>query len=336
MKIQLIGLGNVGRSLIELIGEEETLLTARGYTIRIVAASDSQGSAIDKEGLNPEEILKFKKLGWKRFPKYRRGYDAARAVAEVESDVVVEMTPSTPDGEPGFSNIRAALEAGKHVVTSNKGPLVVAYKDLVNTAKAHKARFLYEATVAAHLPVFCLIESCFKADELQGIRGILSATTNYMIEQIEKGKTFKEALRKAIKDGWAETNYSDDVDGVDAARKTIILANALFNADAELADVQTKGIRNIENLIKEAQKHDAKVKLVCEIAETNRKLEMTVQPKEVSLDYPLATVKEGNMGIVFRFRTSRDIFVSAQFLGPKQTAFAVLNDLLRIETEEAC
>jgi homoserine dehydrogenase len=336
MKIQLIGLGNVGRSLIELIVEEEALLRARGHTISIVAVSDSQGSAIDKEGLSPEEILKFRKLRWKGFPKYRKGYCASRAIAEVESDAVVEMTPSTLSGEPGLSNIKAALNAGKNVVTANKGPLVVAYRELVNTAKAHKARLLYEATVAAHLPVFCLIESCFKADELQGIRGILNATTNYMIEQIEKGKTFEEALRKAIKDGWAETNYSDDIDGVDAARKTVILANALFKADAKLADVHTRGIRNVENLIKEAQKRDAEVKLVCEITETNNRLKMTVQPKEVSQNDPLATVNHGSMGIVFRFKTSRDIFVSAQFSGPKQTAYAVLNDLLKIETQTDC
>jgi homoserine dehydrogenase len=157
-----------------------------------------------------------------------------------------------------------------------------------------------------------------------------------MIEQIEKGKTFEEALRKAIKDGWAETNYSDDIDGVDAARKTVILANALFKADAKLADVHTRGIRNVENLIKEAQKRDAEVKLVCEITETNNRLKMTVQPKEVSQNDPLATVNHGSMGIVFRFKTSRDIFVSAQFSGPKQTAYAVLNDLLKIETQTDC
>jgi homoserine dehydrogenase len=336
MKIQLIGLGNVGRSLVELIAEKKALLKSHGHTISIVSVSDSKGSAIDKEGLSPEEILKFKKLEWKGFPKYCKDYSASRAITQVESDAVVEVTPSTLSGEPGLSNIKAALNAGKHVVTANKGPLVVAYRELVETAEAHNVRFLYEATVAAHLPVFCLVESCFKADELQGIRGILNATTNYMIEQMEKGKTFQEALKKTIKDGWAETNYSDDIDGVDAARKTVILANALFNADSKLADVQTRGIRHVENLMKEAQKHTAKVKLVCEIAETNNKLKMTVQPKKVSLNDPLATVNHGNMGIVFRFKTSRDIFVSAQFLGPKQTASAVLNDLLKIETESAC
>ena len=336
MKVQLIGLGNVGRSLVELMAEEKHLLGARGHMINIVAVSDSQGSAIDKKGLSPEEILEFKKLGWKGFPKYHKGYGASRAIAEVESHAVVELTPSTLSGQPGLSNIKAALNAGKHVVTANKGPLVVAYRELVNTAKVHKTRLLFEATVAAHLPVFCLVESCFKADELQSIRGILNATTNYIIEQIEKGKTFEEGLREAVRDGWVETDYSDDVDGVDAARKTVILANTLFKAEAKIEDVKTRGIRNVENLIKEAQRQDAKVKLLCEITETNNNLRMTVQPKKLSISDPLATVNHGNMGLVFRFKTSGDIFVSAQFLGPKQTAYAVLNDLLKIETEAAC
>jgi homoserine dehydrogenase len=336
MKIQLIGLGNVGRSLVELIAEKETRLKSQGHAINIVTVSDSKGSAIDKKGLSPEEILKFKKLEWKGFPKYCKDYGASRAITEVESDAVVEVTPSTLSGEPGLSNIKAALNAEKHVVTANKGPLVVAYRELVNKAEAHNIRLLYEATVAAHLPVFCLIESCFKADELQSIRGILNATTNYVIEQMEKGITFQEALKKAVRDGWTETNCSDDIDGVDAARKTVILANALFNADAKLADVQTTGIRHVENLMKEAQKHRAKVKLVCEIAKTNNGIEMTVQPKEVSLSDLLATVSHGNMGIAFTFETSKEIFVSAQFLGPKQTAYAVLNDLLKIETGAAC
>jgi len=336
VKIQLIGLGNVGKGLLELIAEKETLLRAQGHTIEIVSVSDSSGTAIDKNGLTPKEILKHKELGWSGFSKYCRGYSAVDAIADAEGDVVVEVTPSTLSGEPGLSNIKAALTAEKHVVTANKGPLVVAYRELVKMAEARNVRLLYEATVAAHLPVFCLVESCFKADELQRVRGILNATTNYIIGEIEKGKDFQEALEKAIRAGWAETNYSDDVDGVDAARKTVILANALFSADAKLENVQTEGIRHVEGLIKEAQEHNRKVKLVCEIAKANNKLEMTVQPKQVSLNDPLVTVNKGNMGIAFNFKTSGDIFVSAQFLGPKQTAYAVLNDLLKMETETAC
>ena len=336
MKIQLIGLGNVGKSLVELIAEKKKLLETRGHMIDIVSVSDSRGTAIDKNGLNPEEILKHKEHEWKGFQEYRRGYGTAEVIANVESDAVVELTPSTFSGEPGLSNIRAALAERKHVVTANKGPLVKAYRELVSMARENGVKLRYEAAVAAHLPVFCLLESCFKADELLSLRGILNATTNYIIGEMEKDKDLQHALERAIEAGWAETNHSDDIDGIDAARKTVILANALFNADARLEDVQVEGIRHVEGLLKEAKKNNKKVKLICRIAKTNNKLEMTVQPGQVSLNDPLATVNQGNMGIAFRLRTCQEIFVSAQFLGPKQTAYAVLNDLMKIEPETGC
>jgi homoserine dehydrogenase len=335
MKIQLIGLGNVGKKLINLIAEKRRQLVACGHAIDVVSVSDSKGTAIDKNGLNLEETLRYKELEWKGFAKYKRGYTAVDAVADVESDAVVELTPSTFSGEPGLSNIKTALTAKKHVVTANKGALVKAYKELVTVAREHGVELRYEATVAAHLPVFCLVESCFKADELQSVTGILNATTNYVLGEMEKGRNFQHALKKAIEAGWAETDCSDDIDGIDAARKTVILANALFNVDARLEDVQIEGIRHVEPLIKEAGKNNKKVKLICRIAKVNRRLEMSATPHQVSLSDPLATVNRGDMGIMFHFKTSDDIFVSARFLGPKQTAYAVLNDLLKIETETA-
>jgi homoserine dehydrogenase len=107
----------------------------------------------------------------------------------------------------------------------------------MNMAKESGVKLLHEATVGAHVPVFCLLESCFKADELQSVRGILNATTNYVIGEMEKGKGFQEAIDQAVKAGWAETNYSDDVDGIDSARKLVIMANALFRENATLKDV---------------------------------------------------------------------------------------------------
>lgn len=336
MRIQLIGLGHVGQSLIELIDEKRELLKSQRVRLSIVSASDSEGTAVDKRGLSPSELLRFKKLGWKGFGKYTEGYSALDAVKKIESDLMVELTPSTLNGEPGLSNIKAALAAKKNVVTANKGPLVVAYRELGKMARENGVRLLYEGTVGAHLPVFCLIESCFKADELQSVRGVLNATTNFVIEEIQKGRAFREAIGEAIKAGWAETNYSDDIDGIDAARKLVIMANALFGEDVRLKDVRIEGIRHVEAMVKAARKQNRRVKLVCEIARKKGKLRMAVSPKIVALDDELATVNKGNMAIKFVFKTSKEIFVSAQFLGPKQTAYAVLNDIVRANTKPVC
>jgi homoserine dehydrogenase len=336
MKIQLVGFGHVGQSLIELIDEKKELLKALGLDLRIVSVSDSRGTALDERGLSPTEILRYKTRGWKGFGEYVEGFGALEAVRKIGCDVTVELTPSTLNGEPGLSNIKAALAAKKSVVTANKGPLVVAYRELVRIAKKNSVRLFYEATVGAHVPVFCMVESCFKADELQSVRGILNATTNFVIGEMQRGKSFQDAIDEAVRAGWAETNYSDDVDGIDSARKLVIIANALFGENASLKDVKIEGIRHVETLVKAARRENRKVKLICEIARNRDKLEMTVSPKMIPLDDALATANEGNMAIKYTFKTSKEIFVSAQFLGPKQTAYAVLNDIVRANAKSSC
>jgi len=335
MRIQLIGLGNVGKKLVELLQKSE-LLRASRFDVVVVSVSDSKGTAFDENGLDLNEVLKFKRIEWEGFGKYTKGYSALKAIRSVESDIVVELTPSTNTGEPGLSNIKAALMNGKNVVTSNKGPLVVAYRDLMKMAEDNDVQLLYEATVAAHVPVFCLVKSCFRVDELSKVQGILNATTNFIIGEIEEGRSFQGALDEAIRSGWAEADYSDDVDGVDAARKVTILANSLFGKDVKLEDVKVRGIRNVEAMVREASKRNMKVKLVCEIIRDKDQLKMAIAPREIPLDDSLATVNRSNMGLRFTFRTSGEVFVSAQFNGPEQTAYAVLNDIVTIHSRGSC
>ena len=330
MKVQVIGLGNVGRSLIQLVAKEEEHLKFLGFNLQFVSISDSGGTAIDERGLQLNEVLKYKKIGWAGFKKYAKGYTALDAIKSIESDVVVELTASTPTGEPGLSHLKVALSSRKNVVTANKGPLVVAFKELIQKAKDNDVKLLYEATVAVHVPIFCLLSSCFIADEVLKVEGIFNATTNFIIGEIESGKSFKEALDAAIKAGWAEVDYSDDVDGVDAARKVVILANFLYDRDFKLKDVKVVGIRNIEPMIREAMKSNKKAKLICEIRRDDDKIQMNVSPKIISLDDPLATVNHGNMGVKFTFKTCQEVFASAQFTSTMQTAYSILNDILKV------
>jgi len=330
MKMQLVGFGNVGRSLIALIEEKQKTLKSIGVHLTIVSISDSKGTATDKKGLDLEQMFKYKDCEWKGFSKYADGYTALDAIKEIESDVVVELTPSTPSGQPGLSHIGTALTMKKNVVTANKGPLVVAYSNLTDLARSNHVKLLYEATVAAHVPIFCLIDSCFRADELLSLQGILNATTNFIIGEMERGRDFQEALNYAIEAGWAETNYSDDVDGIDAARKVVILANSLFKNDAKLENVKVEGIRNVGLMVKKAKELKRRVKLVCEISKRGTEHDMLVEPRLVPLDDPLATVNGGHMGLKLSFKTSQQVFVSAQFSGLRQTAYAVLNDLTKI------
>lgn len=330
VKTQIIGLGNVGTELIRLLHKKNRQLQKLGAEITIVSVSDSKGTVEDQNGLNPSKVLESKKTKWKGDSRYHFGCTSVDAIRTINADLIIELTPSTPTGQPGLANIRSAFENGKHVVTANKGPLVVAYRELTQAAKEKHLAFLFEATVAAHVPIFCLIKSCFLADRITRVEGILNATTNYIIGQIEKGKTFRQALDKAIDDGWAETDYTDDVDGIDAARKTVILADFLFSKQAKLADVEVKSIRGIEPLIKQASKARRRVKLICKIDNSEDRLAMSVKPTPVNLNDPFSSINNGDMGVKFHFATSKQVFVSAQFLGPKQTAQAVLNDAVKV------
>lgn len=326
----MIGLGSVGKSLIVLLKEKEEALRSLGVHLKVVSISDSKGTAIDEKGLDLEEVLAYKDVGWRNCRQYVKGYKALDSIRNVQSETVVELSPSTASGEPGLSHIKIALMKKKNAVTANKGPLVVAYESLVQLAERNHVRLLYEATVAAHLPVFCMVDSCFRADELLSLQGILNATTNFIIGEMEEGGCFEDALNRAIEAGWAETNYSDDVDGIDAARKTVILANSLFKQRARLKDVQVIGIRKIGSMVRRAIKTNKRVKLICEIKKKDNGLDLCVEPRFIPLGDPLVTVNKGDMGMKLTFKTSRQIFVLAQFSGPRQAAFAVLNDLVRI------
>ena len=330
MKVQIIGLGNVGANLLDLMNREKEHIISLGYNVRIISISDSNGTIINDNCLTLNEVMEYKKNGWRKCKQYIKDYDALESIKNIESDVVVELTPSTSNGEPGLSHIREALKCGKNVVTANKGPLVVAYDELVTLAKKNNVQLLYEATVAAHLPIFCLLRSCFTMDRVIKMKGILNSTTNYIIGEIESGKIFKEALDVAIKAGWAETNYSDDIDGVDAARKLVILANSIFGCGSKLEGVSVTGIRNVEKIIRDARNRGMKVKLLCELERGPRNVMMRVSPQMIALDDPLATVNKGDMGVKLTFRNSGEVFVSVKYNSPFQTAQAVLNDIINI------
>ena len=331
MKLQVIGLGNVGKSLLQLMIKKDEVITLKGFDMEVVSLSDSNGTIIDDDGIDLRNILRYKNNNWLNYDRYLKGYSGLESIKDIKSDIVVELTPSTSNGEPGLSHIKESLILGKNVVTANKGPLVVAYNDLIKLAESNNAKLLFEATVGAHLPIFCLLRSCFCINQIINVKGILNSTTNFIISELEQGKTFKDALDKAILSGWAETNYSDDVDGIDAARKLIILSNFIFGKNSRLNDVRVMGIRNIESMINEAKNKRKKVKLICEIEYNSEKVMLSVSPQMISQEDPLSTVNQGDMGVNLTFKNLGEVFISVKYNSPLQTAYAVLNDIISIQ-----
>jgi len=220
-----LGFGNVGHALVRLLGEKSVEMRERyGIEWRITGVATrrmgwiASAAGLAAESLLSDELATGASRGGASPSNVREWLAAARC------DVMFEITSLEPlTGEPAVGHVRAALEAGAHVVTANKGAIVHAYRELHALAGARGRRFLFDATVA-DIPVFSLFRECLPAARLRAFRGIFNSTTNIILEALEQGESFAEGVRRAQSLGVTETDPAYDVDGWDAAVKTCALA----------------------------------------------------------------------------------------------------------------
>ena len=155
-----------------------------------------------------------------------------------QADAVFEASSLNAEtGEPAITYIRAALEAGAHAISANKGPVVHAHGELSELAASKGKRFFLESAMMDGAPVFSLFRETLPAIEVRAFRGVLNSTTNVILERLEAGMSFDEAVREAQRMGVAETDPTDDIEGVDAAVKVVALANVLMGGSLKLGDV---------------------------------------------------------------------------------------------------
>jgi homoserine dehydrogenase len=165
---------------------------------------------------------------------------------KARADVLIEATPvDVQTGQPAIEHVKAALEMGAHAVTANKGPVVHAFQELSDLAEEKKKKFLYEATVMDGAPIFSLFPLGLPAMDLQGFAGVLNSTTNVVLTEIEKGRSFDEGVKRAQAIGVAEAHPTNDLDGWDSAVKTAALVIVLMGVPIKLEQVQRTGIREL-------------------------------------------------------------------------------------------
>jgi homoserine dehydrogenase len=331
MRIILIGCGVVGQSFARLlIRREAELVRNYGFHPRVVAMVDRGGAAINPRGLNLEKMLALKgKEGTVAASrKYGRlDMSALEVIESVEAEVMVEATPTNiKDGEPGISHIKTAFKTGKHVVTTNKGPLALALPALTELADYNKVHLRFSGTVGAGTPVLELAKKCLLGDRIVSIRGILNGTTNYILTEMdEKHITFPQALGKAQKLGYAETDPSMDIDGIDAACKLVILANWIMNKKVTLKDASIQGIRNVTlQDLEEAAKRNCTIKLIGSISDN-----LEIKPTEISRHNPLSVGGVLN-AVTFVSEFAGEETIIGRGAGGMETASAILRDLLDI------
>jgi homoserine dehydrogenase len=323
----MVGFGNVGRALLRLLVSKETELR-RKYDVRwrlTGVASRRIGWIANPEGLNPIAALG----GY--FP---HTLQTARNVREWleqgRADVLFEATSlSAPTGQPAIEHITAALESGAHAISANKGPIVHAYKELTALAKEKKRQFLFESTVMDGVPVFSLFPLGLPAVELRGFSGVLNSTTNVVLTEVEKGRSFQEAVKRAQALGVAETDPSQDLDGWDSAVKVAVLATVLMGVPTSIENVQRTGIHELsEEKIRSVRAAGMRYKLVCRAERHGDGVDCRVAPELLLLSDPMAWLEHTSSAIRF----DMDMFglsLVEHNPGLEATAYGLLADFLR-------
>ncbi|MBR6708908.1 MAG: homoserine dehydrogenase [Clostridia bacterium] len=261
-------------------------------------------------------------------------HDVNIILNDPEVDIVVEMMGGL---HPAYDFSRAALEAGKHVVTSNKAVVAAYGEELLTIAEARGLRYLFEASVGGGIPIIRPLCTALSSCQIQHIEGILNGTTNFILSQMaERGVSFETALAEAQRLGYAEQDPSADVDGWDTARKICILAALATGKMASLEQISVEGITRVTAAdMENAAKAGYAIRLIgrAEIGET---LRINVAPRLVPAASPLATIRDVFNGILVGSDFLGDVMFYGQGAGSLPTASAVVADILDIAGGTPC
>lgn len=316
VKIALFGFGTVASGVPFLLKENgEKIFQAAQSEIeiaKVLVKDDAEKSALLAQGHD-----------------YHFVTDVNEILNDKDIAIVVELMGRI---EPAKTFITRALEAGKHVVTANKDLLAVHGAELLALAQEKGLALYYEAAVAGGIPILRTLANSFTSDKITRILGVLNGTSNFMMtKMVEEGWSYEDALATAQKLGYAESDPTNDVDGIDAAYKAVILSQFGFGMTIKFEDVNHKGIRDITpEDVSVAQKLGYIIKLVATIEETPSGIAAEVSPTFLPKGHPLASVN-GVMNAVF----VESIGIGeSMFYGPgagqKPTATSVVADIARI------
>ena len=319
-KVALIGLGSVGRGVAEMIGKKD-------LGIVITGIADSKSGVIDAQGIDVAAVLARKKKTGSCGDKTITTMDV---ITTADYDVLVEVSPTNAlTGEPATGYIRAALGREKHVVTSNKGPIALAYRELHALAREHGVSLRYEATVAGAVPVMHTIEHGLAGNEILAVYGVLNGTCNYILTRMaDEGLTYEQALMEAREMGYAEADPTYDVKGIDAAIKLVILANTIWGNGRKLEDVACTGIDLLTpDALRLAEDEGCTIRLIAEAIP--RKKILRVSPRIIEKNHPL--VVDGTLNaLTLETDMAKEITLIGRGAGSVETASAIIGDILFI------
>ncbi len=335
-KLAFIGFGVVGQGLAEIIIDKEKELEAvHGFRCTTVAICDMiNGSVYNPDGIDLNAALAAVKDGKKLDEALpgEKGWDALKTIRESNADIILEATyTDIKTGEPATSHFRAALESGKHLATTNKGPVALAFRELDDLARSKGVQFRYEGTVMSGTPVLNLCHEALAGCEIRSIQGILNGTTNYILSEMEGGLSYETALKQAQELGYAEAVPDADVLGWDAMAKVIILANTVMGAALTTGDIDCTGITEITlDDVKSAKDEGYRWKLIGSLTSEGGKVTGRVAPQKLPLSDPLASVMGPTNALTFDTDLLGPVTIQGSGAGRIETGFSLLTDILAI------
>ncbi len=340
-KIGLIGCGTVGQGLLEILDDKgDELRNKLDFEPKVVAICDElKGSILVPEGINLKRLLQLlsrkKKISeyLAGKPNEAEGKDPLEIIEKCGADIIAELTyTNIKDAEPATGYIKKAFRTGKHVVTSNKGPAALYYRELKKLAEKNDLQFRIEGTVMSGTPVFSLFENGFAGNEVKEIRGILNGTTNFILSKMEEeNMDYEDALRLAQKLGFAEADPTADVEGFDALAKIVILSNVFLGANIKPSEAKREGIASLtKKKIQAAKKEGFRYKLIASTKKESGKILAGVSPKKLPLSDPLAAVMGANNALTFELDLLGKVTIQGPGAGKTETGYSILSDMLAI------
>ncbi len=316
IKVGLLGLGTVGGGVIKTIRSQQEKLAQRlGKRIEIVKALVRDSEKERAVQVDPALLT-----------------TDFEDVLKSDVDIVVEVMGGV---EPTYDYVRALIEKGCHVVTANKELLAKRGPELVDLANQHQVHLAYEASVAGGIPILSVLRQFLRTNDIQGVRGILNGTTNFILTKMEAEQlSYQEVLKQAQELGYAEADPRSDVEGFDAMYKLYILAQLVYGESLPLADVVRKGIADLSaGHIRIASELGYRIKLIAQAQKAEQGIRLSVQPTVLPIAHPLAQIQDAFNAVQLSGNIVGDLLFTGRGAGELPTASAVVEDLAYLLTQ---
>lgn len=309
MKIAVMGYGTIGSGVVEVLQINKDKIAKRA------------GEAVEVKYI----------LDLREFPgdpmEDKIVHDYQTIVDDPEIGIVVETMGGV---EPAFTFVKAMLEAGKQVATSNKNLVAAKGAELIKIARDHNVNFQFEASVGGGIPIIRPLNKCLTADEIEEITGILNGTTNYMLTKMANdGADFDEVLKDAQDKGYAEKDPTADIEGHDPCRKIAILTSLVCGQQVDFEDIHCEGITKISATdFKYAKSMGRSIKLLASSRKAGESFSCMVAPFMLSAEHPLCGVNDVFNGIFVHGNVLGDAMFYGSGAGKLPTASAVVADVV--------